>query len=94
MLWAPTRMWERTPGSEAFGVVRMGVGQVALAMTLEKPQIPEAAHLEPATGHALRKFLLEQEYIDDVPKSVWLQRFPGISLVGDTDEVRVRWRGR
>jgi S-DNA-T family DNA segregation ATPase FtsK/SpoIIIE len=81
------RMWERTPGSEAFAVVRMGVGQVALAMTLEKPQIPEAAHLEPATGHALRKFLLEQEYIDDVPKAVWLQRFPGISLVGDLDSV-------
>ncbi len=81
------RMWERTPGSEAFAVVRLGVGQVALAMTLEKPQIPEAAHLEPATGHALRKFLLEQEYIDDVPKAVWLQRFPGISLVGDIDSV-------
>ena len=81
------RMWERTPGSEAFGVVRMGVGQVALAMTLEKPQIPEAADLEPATGHALRKFLLEQECIDDMPKAVWLQRFPGISLVGEMDAV-------
>ena len=82
------RMWDRQPGSEAFGVVRVGVGQVALAMTLEKPKIPEASSLEPATGHALRKFLLEQEYIDDMPKAIWLQRFPGISLVGDIDGVR------
>ncbi len=82
------RMWDRTPGSDEFAVVRVGLGKVALAMQIEKPKIAEAADLEPATGHALRKFLIEQEYIENVPKVIWLQRFPGLSLVGDIDQVR------
>jgi DNA segregation ATPase FtsK/SpoIIIE-like protein len=82
------RMWERSPRSDEFAVVRVGVGRVALAMQIEKPKIPDAAHIEPATGHALRKFLIEQEYIGDVPKAIWLRRFPGLSLIGDMDGVR------
>ena len=69
-------------------MVRVGVGKVELAMPIDKPKIPEASQIEPATGHALRKFLLEQEYIDDMAKVVWLQRFPGLSLVGEMDAVR------
>ena len=82
------RMWDREPGSKMFSVVRVGVGTVKLAMTLEKPEIAPAADLEPATGHALRKFLNAQEYVEDVPKAIWLQRFPGISIVGDVEEGR------
>jgi S-DNA-T family DNA segregation ATPase FtsK/SpoIIIE len=82
------RMWEREPGEPMFAVVRVGVGKVKLAMTLEKPDIAPAADLEPATGHALRKFLNAQEYVDDVPKVVWLQRFPGLSFVGDLPQAR------
>ncbi|MDG4667962.1 type VII secretion protein EccCa [Mycobacterium sp. 236(2023)] len=82
------RMWDRPPGSDEFAVVRVGVGRVRLAMSIEKPKIPESSQIEPATGHALRKFLIEQEYIDDIAKVIWLQRFPGLSLVGDTEEVR------
>ena len=47
------------------------------------PRSPNRLSIEPATGHALRKFLIEQEYIDDMPKTIWLRRFPGLSLVGD-----------
>ena len=36
----------------------------------------------------MRKFLIEQEYIDDVPKTIWLRRFPGLSLIGEMDAVR------
>ena len=95
--WEPTklvaavgteRMWERSPGSDEFAEVRVGVGKVKLAMTIEKPKIPEASQIEPATGHALRKFLLEQEYIDDMAKVIWLQRFAGVSFVGDMDRAR------
>ncbi|WP_094287345.1 type VII secretion protein EccCa [Mycobacterium lehmannii] len=86
------RMWERTPGSDpstdVFGEVRVGIGKVKLAMQIEKPKIPEASQIEPATGHALRKFLLEQEYIDDMAKVIWLPRFAGVSIVGDMDRVR------
>lgn len=95
--WAPedlvsvagsVRMWDREPGSDMFSVVRVGVGKVKLAMTLEKPEIAPAADLEPATGHALRKFLNAQEYVDGVPKAVWLQRFPGIGIVGNLEQGR------
>ena len=92
--WAPldlmgvagsARMWDREPGSDMFSVVRVGVGKVKLAMTLELPEIARAADLEPATGHALRKFLNAQEYVDGVPKAIWLQRFPGLGIVGDIE---------
>ena len=73
-------------------VGRVGVGKVKLAMTIEKPKIPEASQIEPATGHALRKFLLEQEYIDDMAKVIWLQRFAGVSFIGDMDEARALLR--
>jgi S-DNA-T family DNA segregation ATPase FtsK/SpoIIIE len=82
------RMWEREPGAEMFSVVRVGLGKVKLAMTLEMPEIARAADLEPATGHALRKFLNAQEYVDGVPKAIWLQRFPGLSVVGDVEQGR------
>ena len=82
------RMWDRRPGSDEFAVVRVGVGKVALAMTIDKPKIPEASQIEPATGHALRKFLIEQEYIDNMAKVIWLQRFPGLSVVGDMEQGR------
>jgi DNA segregation ATPase FtsK/SpoIIIE-like protein len=81
-------MWDREPGSEMFSVVRVGVGKVKLAMTLELPEIARAADLEPATGHALRKFLNAQEYVGSVPKAIWLQRFPGLSMVGDIEQGR------
>ena len=90
------RMWERSPGSDpatdVFGEVRVGVGKVKLAMQIEKPKIPEASQIEPATGHALRKFLLEQEYIDDMAKVIWLPRFAGVSIVGDMDQARALLR--
>ena len=86
------RQWERDPASDMFSVVRVGIGKVKLAMALEKPEIAPAADLEPATGHALRKFLNAQEYVDGMPKTIWLQRFPGMSIVGDLDEGRALTR--
>lgn len=82
------RMWERGPESEAFATVRVGVGKVQLSMALEKPKVTEASHVEPATGHALRKFLNEQEHIDNTPKALWLQRFPAMAVVGRSIETR------
>jgi len=82
------RQWDRAAGSDMFSVVRVGVGKVKLAVTLEKPEIAPAADLEPATGHALRKFLNAQEYVDGMPKAIWLQRFPGMSVVGDMEQAR------
>jgi hypothetical protein len=95
--WAPEqlvsvagseRMWERRRGDPEFGVVRLGTGNVSLAMTIEKPQIPAASKIEPATGHALRKFLLEQRFVRNMARVVWLERQPGLAVVGDLDEVR------
>ena len=93
--WAPSelvsvagspRMWERRPGDPEFGVVRLGTGRVELAMTIDKPQIAAASKIEPATGHALRKFLLEQRHVRGMARVVWLERNPGISLVGEMDD--------
>jgi type VII secretion protein EccCa/type VII secretion protein EccCb len=82
------RMWDRAPSSEMFSVVRVGVGKVKLAMQLVLPSIARPAELEPATGHALRRFVNAQEYVDGMPKAIWLQRFPGLSFVGDLGQAR------
>jgi type VII secretion protein EccCa/type VII secretion protein EccCb len=82
------RMWERRVGHDEFAAVRVGVGKVELAMTIEKPKIPEASRIEPATGHALRKFLLEQQHVRDIAKVIWLQRYAGMAVVGDMDATR------
>ncbi|MFZ0833807.1 MAG: type VII secretion protein EccC, partial [Mycobacterium sp.] len=79
------RMWERRPGDTEFGVVRLGTGDVSLAMTIDKPQIPAASKIEPATGHALRKFLLQQRHVRNTARVVWLERQPGLALVGELD---------
>ena len=47
-------------------------------MTIDKPQIAAASKIEPATGHALRKFLLEQRHVRGMARVVWLERNPGI----------------
>ncbi len=95
--WAPSdlvsvagspRMWERRPGDPEFGVVRLGTGRVELAMTIDKPQIAAASKIEPATGHALRKFLIEQRHVRGMARVLWLERSPGISIVGEMDSVR------
>lgn len=82
------RMWDRRRGDPEFGVVRLGTGNVSLAMTIEKPQIPAASKIEPATGHALRKLLLEQRFVRNMARVVWLERQPGLAVVGELDEVR------
>ena len=89
------RMWERAPGrATSSRVVRVGIGKVKLAMTIDKPKIPEASQIEPATGHALRKFLIEQEYIDNIAKVIWLQRFPGTVGGRRHGAGARRWPGR
>lgn len=84
------RMWDRMPGDDRsmFGVVRVGVGKVKLGMQLVLPDIARPAELEPATGHALRRFINAQQYVDGMPKAIWLQRFPGIGIVGDLGQAR------
>ena len=44
------RMWDREPGSEMFSVVRVGVGKVKLAMTLELPEIARPLNLSRRLG--------------------------------------------
>ncbi len=98
--WAPSelisvagspRMWERRPGDPEFGVVRLGTGRVELAMTIDKPQIAAASKIEPATGHALRKFLLEQRHVRGMARVLWLERNPG-HLAGRRDGCGPRHR--
>ncbi len=86
-----SRMWERSDTPQPhpeFAVVRVGTGKVALAMNFDVQKTTDPAEMEPATGHALRRFLIEQAYIDGMPKTIWLQRFPGLAVVGDLARAR------
>lgn len=89
-------MWERRRNPEDafkdandFGHVRLGVGTIKQAMTIECPPLPEAPiYVEPATSHGKRKFLRQQRYIQDMPRVVSLTKKVALALVGPLDEVR------
>ncbi|WP_230022398.1 hypothetical protein [Mycolicibacterium mageritense] len=88
-------MWGRVPGQDdprkpgaGFGEVRLGLGTSALEMDIDWPKIADPEEQEPASGHALKNFILTQPEIKDIPKAVFLPKFPGLSFIGDLDEVR------
>ncbi len=89
-------MWERRrypddafKDANDFGHVRLGIGAIKQAMTIECPPLPEAPiYVEPATSHGKRKFLRQQRYIENMPRVVSLTKKMGVALVGPLDEVR------
>jgi len=88
------RMWERRPTSvgdefKDFGHVRLGVGTVRQALTVDFPSLPDdVVWVEPASGHGVRKFLQEQRYVRGMPRVVSLTTMKAFSLVGPLAEVR------
>lgn len=82
-LWAETvgpRVWERRPADADFCVVRVGIGPQSLATPLIAPAIDPAADLEPVTAGALRRFLNTYSVVGDLPISIALRAFTGVTL--------------
>ncbi|GAU71092.1 hypothetical protein SSP35_27_00130 [Streptomyces sp. NBRC 110611] len=91
-LWAViaerTRLWERRPGNDDFGQVRVGLGPQILATRLIVPQAGPAEEWEPLSAHALRRFVEAYEHLEGLPLALSLRAFPRLTIRGDAETVQ------
>ncbi|WP_043322004.1 type VII secretion protein EccC [Mycetocola saprophilus] len=88
-----TRVWERDPSASDFLSVRIGTNDQPLCMTLEPPELPPVAQLDPVSTTAAHRFILTHETQRALPSSIELSAFSSVQLVGD-DEDRIRGLAR
>ncbi|MCF2533655.1 type VII secretion protein EccCa [Yinghuangia soli] len=81
------RLWERRAGDADFAQVRLGTGRQRLATPLVAPQTAPLDDLEPLCAEAMRRFLLTQSMLDDLPMAVSLRSFYHLTVSGDSDTV-------
>jgi S-DNA-T family DNA segregation ATPase FtsK/SpoIIIE len=91
-LWAlvaeGSRVWERRPGDEDFGQVRIGLGRQSLATPLIAPETGGVDQLEPLTAGAMQRFLSVHGTLDDLPMAVSLRAFSYLTISGEAQCVR------
>ncbi|MEU2388892.1 type VII secretion protein EccCa [Streptomyces sp. NPDC012461] len=91
-LWAlvaeGSRVWERRPGDEDFGQVRIGLGPQALATELVTPETAPVDQLEPLAAGSMQRFVAVHGTLDDLPMAVSLRAFYHVTLGGEPDSVR------
>ncbi|MFF1381690.1 type VII secretion protein EccCa [Streptomyces sp. NPDC058308] len=91
-LWAlvaeGSRVWERRPGDEDFGQVRVGLGPQTLATPLVPPQTAPVDELEPLTAGAMQRFLAAHSTLEDLPIAISLRAFYHVTVSGDPETAR------
>ncbi|MFD4880062.1 type VII secretion protein EccCa [Streptomyces sp. NPDC058420] len=91
-LWAlvaeGSRVWERRPGDEDFGQVRIGLGRQSLATPLIAPETGGVEQLEPLTAGAMQRFLSVHGTLDDLPMAISLRAFSYLTISGEPESVR------
>lgn len=81
-----TRVWERQPGDENFLLTRIGTSDQPLCVTLEAPELPPLAQLDPVAASAAHRFMLTHETQPDLPLGVRLTDHAKIEIVGPDEE--------
>ncbi|PTT20137.1 type VII secretion protein EccC [Microbacterium sp. HMWF026] len=81
-----SRVWERQPGDPTFLLARIGVADQPLSLTLEAPELPPLAQLDPVAASAAHRFMLTHEIQRDLPLGFPLADYARIELVGSDDE--------
>ena len=79
-LIASPRLWERRPGDDDFGAVRIGVGPRQLATPLVPGESGPVEDLDPLSAAALRRFVTTHRSVPDLPLKVLLRRFSAIGF--------------
>ncbi|HET8765774.1 MAG TPA: FtsK/SpoIIIE domain-containing protein, partial [Pedococcus sp.] len=83
-----TRVWERSTGDDDFLRVRFGRTNQPLCITLEAPDTPPMAQLDPVAASALHRLLSTHRVQPDLPASVSLPYFSRIEVTGDAEPAR------
>jgi DNA segregation ATPase FtsK/SpoIIIE, S-DNA-T family len=87
-LWsyaASRRLWERRRTDDDFGDVRVAVGTQQLAVHLATPRTKPVEDLEPMSAIALRRFVVSQSTVPDLPIAVSLRAFGRVVLRGERE---------
>ncbi|MBI9114363.1 type VII secretion protein EccCa [Sanguibacter suaedae] len=82
------RVWERTPGQPDFLRARVGLATQPLALTLEPPELPPLARLDPVAASAAHRFLVTHEQQPDIPVDVDVAGYARIEVTGPEDQAR------
>ncbi|TPW77845.1 type VII secretion protein EccCa [Schumannella soli] len=84
-----TRVWERSGGDDDFLHTRIGVADQPLCITLEAPDLPPLAQLDPVAASAAHRFMLTHEVQPRLPLAVDLGDYARVEVTG-ADEEAVR----
>ncbi|MGH3275313.1 MAG: type VII secretion protein EccCa, partial [Streptosporangiaceae bacterium] len=90
-LWSmamSSRLWERRPANDDFGIVRIGLGPQRLAIRLVPPETQPAEDLDPLSAVALRDLIRARSTVPDLPVAIALRTYARISLTGDEQAAR------
>ncbi|MGR3867169.1 type VII secretion protein EccCa [Streptomyces graminifolii] len=88
-LWALAagpRLWERRPGHEDFGRIRIGLATRRAALEFLPPQTKPVEDLEPLCAISLRRFTKAHQTVPLLPVPVSLQRFTSVEFTGEIEE--------
>jgi S-DNA-T family DNA segregation ATPase FtsK/SpoIIIE len=83
-----SRVWERTVSDTDFLQVRMGTTAQPLCLTLEPPETPPLAQLDPVAASALHRLLSTHRVQPGLPASVALRAWSHVEVTGDADPAR------
>ena len=83
-----TRVWERTVSDADFLQVRMGATSQPLCLTLEPPETPPLAQLDPVAASALHRLLSTHQVQPGLPASAALRAWARVEVTGDADPAR------
>ena len=83
-----TRVWERGGDDPDFLWVRVGTADQPLCITLEAPELPPLAQLDPVSASAAHRFMLTHEVQHGLPHAVPLREFSRLEVTGGEDEAR------
>jgi len=83
-----TRVWERSASDDDFLRVRFGRTNQPLCITLEAPETPPMAQLDPVAASALHRLMSTHRVQPDLPASVSLPYFSRLEVTGDAEPAR------
>jgi S-DNA-T family DNA segregation ATPase FtsK/SpoIIIE len=87
-----TRVWERGVDDPDFLSVRVGTSDQPLCITLDPPELPPLAQLDPVSASAAHRFMLTHETQHDLPQAVQLSAYSRVEITGGEDEARALLR--
>ena len=87
-----TRVWERSPDTDDFLLVRYGVTAQNLALDLKAPESAPIEQLDPVGASALHRLMVVHKIQPDLPAAVDLRAFSRIELTGDVEQARALTR--